>query len=281
MPTEGRSFFTESNGIRLHYLTYGQEETPLLLIHGLTANARTFEGLVAAGLSRNYGVIVPDLRGRGLSDSPESGYSLAEHARDIVGLLDALKIEKIRIGGHSFGALLTLYLAYHYPERVEKIILIDGAARMHPNVKEMLGPALSRLGRLFPSFDAYLEEVKRAPQMAFWDETMRGYYQAEVKENEDGSIGTRSSVAQITESAYKVLEEPWEAYLRAIRIPALLLNATGIYTFGAPLLPKAQALETVSLLHDCRYVEVEGNHHTMLYGNGARQIVEAVKGFLN
>lgn len=273
------SQFITTNGIRLHYLDFYGDGPTVVLMHGLTANAHAFDGLIAAGLQQEFRVISVDLRGRGMSDQPET-YTLAEHARDIAGLLDFLGIQEALTGGHSFGALLTLYMAAHYPDRVKKMILMDAAAKMHPNTREMLGPAMSRLGMKFASFDEYLQKAKAAPYNTFWDDSMLTYYQADVQRLPEGSITTRSQPAHIGAAAVSVLSEPWTDYMSSIDKPAILINATGVYTMDAPLLPKELALETVHMMKNCTYVGVEGNHQTMLYGEGAKGIVAAISNFL-
>ncbi len=272
------SQYITTNGIRLHYLDFYGDGPTLVLMHGLTANAHAFDGLIAAGLDKEFRVISVDLRGRGMSDQPES-YTIPDHAKDIIGLLDFLGIQEALIGGHSFGGLLTFYLAYHYPDRVKKMILLDAAAKMHPNTREMLTPALSRLGMTFSSFDEYLQKVKTAPYNTFWEDSMLSYYEADVETLPDGSVTPRSKIAHIGAAAVSVLSEPWPDYISSIEQPAILINATGIYTLDAPLLPKELALETVGMMQNCTYVGVEGNHQTMLYGAGAKQIVSALNDF--
>jgi pimeloyl-ACP methyl ester carboxylesterase len=274
------SKFVETNGIRIHYLEYEGGEPAIVLMHGLTANAQAFDGLIRAGLSPKYHVISVDLRGRGLSDKPDIGYGMAEHAADILGLLDTLGIQKAVIGGHSFGALLTFYLASHFPDRIEKMLLLDAAAQMHPNTQAMLGSAMSRIGQNFPSFEAYLNLVKQAPYLDYWEDTMLSYYRADVIENEDGTVTQRSNPAHIVEAVTKVLAEPWLEYMQNVTQPAILLNATGIYNLNAPLLPKENALATVAMMKNCTYQEVWGNHQTMLYGQGAKEITDAIIKFL-
>lgn len=276
------SKYINTNHIRLHYLDNEVDGPLLVLLHGLTANAHAFDGLMAAGLGKEYRILSIDLRGRGLSDQPESGYTMKEHAADIIGLLDGLPIESAIIAGHSFGAFLGLYLAVYFPDRVQKLILMDAAARMHPDTKEMLGPALSRLEQTFASFDAYLNKVKQAPYLTNWDENMRSYYWADIKNNPDGTVTIRSKLANMMEAVMKgSLGEPWAELIKLLQKPAMLINAPGVYTMGAALLPKELALETVNMMKDCRYVEVTGNHQTMLYGEGAVQIVTAVKTFIS
>lgn len=273
------SHFIRSNGIRLHYLDYEGGEPTLILMHGLTANAYAFEGLIAAGLSPAFRVISIDLRGRGLSDQPQA-YGLADHAADIVGLLDALQVEKAVIGGHSFGALLTLQLAKQIPERCEKLILLDGAARMHENTKEMLGPALARLGQVYPSYEHYLQKVKSAPYLDTWEDSMLAFYKADIALAPDGTVKCIPQPEYMAQAVNGVLGAPVMEYIRSVEQPALLINGSGIYTMGAPLLPKEYAMETASLMQNCQYAEVPGNHQTMLYGEGARATVNAIKEFL-
>jgi pimeloyl-ACP methyl ester carboxylesterase len=275
-----QSHIIQTNGIWLHYLEHEGDSPTIILMHGLTANAHAFDGLIAAGLSPAFHVLSIDLRGRGESSQPEEDYTMATHAKDIIGLLDGLKIDSTIIGGHSFGALLTLFLAANYPERVEKLILMDAAPKMHPKTKEMLVPALSRLGQQFTSFDAYIEKVKSAPYLQFWDEEMRSYYKADVSETADGTVTPIAQLAHMVQAVNGGLDEPWLEYICNIDKPSLLINGPDVYTMDAALLPEENARETVGMMKNCRYAKVPGNHQTMLYGDGAKEIVVAIKTFL-
>lgn len=271
-----------TNNIRLHYLEFEGEQPTIIFMHGLTANAHAFDGLVAAGLSPAFHIVSVDLRGRGESSQPEAGYTMADHAKDILGLLDYLQLEKAILAGHSFGGFLALYLAKFYPQRVDQLILMDAAANMHPKTKEMLGPALGRLGMRFPSFEAYLEKVKAAPYLSAWDDQMESYYRADVKNNPDGTVSCIPEPAHMMEAVMKgSLGEPWLDYLQSVEHKAILVNAPGVYTMNAALLPEENAMQTVELMKNCIYAKVPGNHQTMLYGEGAREIVSVIKHFLN
>jgi pimeloyl-ACP methyl ester carboxylesterase len=251
-----------------------------VLIHGLTANAHAFDGLIAHGLTKNFHLISPDLRGRGLSSKPAFRYTLEDHAKDILGLLDHLNIGKALLGGHSYGGLLSVYLAANYPERVEKLIILDAAAEMNPNAPAMLGPTLSRLDKTFPSFASYLEEMKASPQNTFWDKNMETYYRADAHIREDGTVNPYPNLVNIIEVATGVAQQPWIQTFEQVKQPALLVNGLDDYTMDAPLLPDFKAKETVALMQDCKYVAVDGNHHTMLYGDNATHVVQAIENFL-
>lgn len=276
-----KSNFVKTNHIKLHYLDSGGNLPPLLLTHGLTANAHAFDGLVKAGLTDFCRFISVDLRGRGLSDQPQEGYTMKEHADDILGLMDSLGIEKCNLGGHSFGALLSIYMAVHHPERIEKLIILDAAAKLHEKTKEMLGPALGRLGQVYESEEYYINKVKTAPYLSFWDDEMTSYYQADIRTLEDGTVTPIPTPENMTAAILQgSFGEPWLEYIPVIEHAAILINGADNYALDAPLLPKEYALETVNAMQNCRYVQVPGNHQTMLYGAGAVAMVKALREFI-
>lgn len=131
--------FIETNNIKLHYLDFPHEGETLILLHGLTANAHSFDGFINSGLNQAVRVISVDLRGRGLSNKPDTGYSLEDHAQDILGLMDSLELEKVVFAGHSYGGRLGIYMSVHYPERVKKLVLLD-TGFFHPKVVELITP---------------------------------------------------------------------------------------------------------------------------------------------
>lgn len=277
------SHFIRTNHITLHAIERGTGDKSLILMHGLSANAHCFDGYFRAGLAEQLRVVTVDLRGRGLSDKPADNYSMAEHARDIIGLMDALGIDKAVMGGHSFGALLSIYLAHHYPYRVSKLVLIDAAARLHPNVREMVAPSMFRLGKVWPSFKEFITEIKNAPYLTGrWTDDMLPFYRADVYEQPDGSVTTYSQLAHISEAVTKALSEPWLDMIGSVRQSAVLIHADDPYgpIDGDPILPAEYALETVQMMPDCCYVHVPGNHLTMLFGAGALATVQAIRDFL-
>jgi pimeloyl-ACP methyl ester carboxylesterase len=275
--------FAQVNGIQLHYLDHGGGGPTLVLLPGLTANAHAFDGLILAGLGSRFRVLALDLRGRGLSDKPVTGYSMPEHAADVIALLDELGVGRAVMCGHSFGGLLTLYLAARHPERVNKLVIIDSSAMLiNPRTRELIKPSLDRLGKSVPSWGLYLEAMKRAPFFTdWWDPAIESYFRADVEMGEDGAVRPRSRPDNIAEAIDGAGKEDWPAHLAAIRQPAILLHAPGAYgPAGAPpIVTLEQARATAGALTDCRYVEVPGNHITMLYGEGARRIVESVTEF--
>lgn len=264
------------NQINIHYLDFKNEHPPLLLLHGLTANAFAFNGLIQAGLADHFRVISIDFRGRGLSSKVAFHYSIREHAADVMGLLDHLGIDKIHVCGHSFGGLMASYLAYHFPDRFERIVILDAAPQMNPKAAEMLGPALSRIDTRFASFETYLETIRQAPYLHFWDTAMEAYYRADVATAADGSVEPISNLSDIIQIATHVSKEPWDTYFTSITHEVLLVVALDEYTMEMPLLPDQKAREIVSRMHHATLHEMHGNHQTMLFGDHARELVEMI-----
>ncbi|MBC8363586.1 MAG: alpha/beta hydrolase [Actinobacteria bacterium] len=274
--------YVDTNGIRLNVVEQGKGRC-LVLMPGLTANARFFDSLVAAGLADDRRVVAVDLRGRGLSDKPASGYSMADHALDVLGLLDALGLERADIGGHSFGGLLTYYLAANHADRVERCVVLDAPATVDPGILEQIRPALERLGATVPSFEEYLEMVRAMPYYeGWWDPRIEDYFRADVEELPGGSVRTRSRSDNIAEAVEGTLEVDWPDTVRRIRQPTLLVRATG--SFGPPgsppILSEAAASETLGLLAGGRLVELAGNHMTAFFGESAGVGAAAIRAFL-
>src|SRR5579884_3987242 len=126
--TEWYSGDVVANGIRIHYYRTGGEKPPLVLNHGATDNGLCWTRLARA-LEADYDVIMPDARGHGLSDAPETGYSSKERAADLADLIEALHLDKPAVGGHSMGAQTTFRLAADYPDLLRCAILEDPGFR--------------------------------------------------------------------------------------------------------------------------------------------------------
>jgi pimeloyl-ACP methyl ester carboxylesterase len=271
------------NGIHLHYLDHPGGDPPILLMPGLTHNAYSFAGLIEAGLSPRFRVLALTLRGRGLSDKPAEGYSMADHAADVLGLLDELEFDQAVLGGHSFGGVLAYYMAARHPERVSKVVAIDAAGSFHPDMRELIKPSVDRLGRVLPSWEIYLEAMKQMPFLdGWWHPAVEKFCRADVEIREDGSVKPRASANAIIEAVDQAVGEDWAQHLASIRQPVLLLNAPGPYgpPGTPPIFSKEQAMETVNAVADGRYVEIPGNHATMVYGESAIRVVEAIAAFL-
>jgi pimeloyl-ACP methyl ester carboxylesterase len=134
----------------------------VLAVHGITSNALCWQ-FVADELGGVVRLVAPDLRGRGFSRAVPGPYGLAAHVRDLIEVLDALRCRRAIALGHSMGAYAAALLAAGHPDRIKRLVLVDGGVGFPPppgsNIDAMLavilGPALARLGMRFPSREAY------------------------------------------------------------------------------------------------------------------------------
>jgi epoxide hydrolase 4 len=122
------SIYFETNGIRLHTIRAGPEGGRLvILLHGFPEFWRSWirqiEPLAAAG----YYVLAPDQRGYNLSDKPQdpAAYNLDELSKDIEGLIRAAGRQKAVVVGHDWGGVVAWWLGIHYPEMLERLVILN------------------------------------------------------------------------------------------------------------------------------------------------------------
>lgn len=129
----GQNVFYEANGLKLHYLDFGNAGAPTLVcIHGLSGNAHNFDAL-APHLAGRYHVISVDVRGRGDSAwGPASEYAPPFYVKDLDALLNTLGVSRVTLVGTSMGGIISMIFAGGYPERVEKLVLNDIGPEIDP-----------------------------------------------------------------------------------------------------------------------------------------------------
>ena len=122
-PPSFKSLTIATNGTSL-YVRVGGHGPAVMMLHGF-GDTGDMWAPVAARLVKDHTVVVPDLRGMGLSAHPDTGYTKANEARDIAGVMDALKIDKADLVTHDIGNMVAYALAAQYPARVTKWVVID------------------------------------------------------------------------------------------------------------------------------------------------------------
>lgn len=178
-------YWTSSDGLTLHYRNYpgpeGTAKLPVLCMHGLTRNARDF-GPLAEALAATRRVIVPEMRGRGMSDyAPDSDtYSPITYVADVEKLLAEQGIDRFAVVGTSMGGLMTMLMAAGKPGRMSAVVMNDigpevqtaglsrisgyvGQGRSYPTWVHAARGLAEAHGAAFPKFDLdqWLEMAKR------------------------------------------------------------------------------------------------------------------------
>lgn len=159
------------NGLRLHYLDWGNEgKQAMLLLHGFTTLAHAWDFFAPAFRDR-YHIVALDQRGHGDSQwAKDAAYTAEDHLVDISGFVDALKLNDIVLVGHSMGGRNAVMYAACFPEKVARLILIDSRPDNDPVASEALGQLLTAIPDEISSIEELAPELARlypylSPQM--------------------------------------------------------------------------------------------------------------------
>lgn len=247
-------------------------ERTFLLVHGITANLQWWKTLAQKLLAASPApmrIIAPDLRGRGNSAKPEEPYSVSVNAADLLGLLNVLNIQApINYVGHSLGAHIGTIFASSYPERVRRLVLIDGGAVLPRDVGQSIAPALRRLGQVYPSFADYTAPLKASGVIPGWDSEVDRIYQYDCQPTEGGVV-SKVSKAGIDQELVHIgtFYKTVESFYPKIKAPTLIVRAPEPVAEGLNpfLLPESLAVMTTTIAGGAKVVEVPGtNHYTVL-----------------
>lgn len=258
--------------IGLHHVQWGEDGPPIICVHGLTANAFSFQAL-ADDLARDHRVFAYDLRGRGDSEKPAHGYSVPLHAADLAAFIDALGIERPALVGWSLGAFISLYFAAHYPDRLSKLVMIDAGAPLPWQTSEQqpawLTASLNRLGTPVPSYEEYTQRLKAAPFLGpYWNQYIELYFQHDVHHQSDGSVVSKGYREGILEEGARTAEAPPEEQWAHVHVPTLLLRAgQGLFSDHDQLMTEEAAAAVQQAIPGSHLVNFPTlNHYTILFG---------------
>src|SRR5215208_2588238 len=118
--------------VAVHHEVAGPDDAPALVLSNALGSALAVWDLQAAALAAEFRVIRYDLRGHGRSSVPDGPYALDDLGADVIALLDRLEIERAHLAGISLGGMVSLWLAIHAPDRVDRLMPCCTSARLGP-----------------------------------------------------------------------------------------------------------------------------------------------------
>jgi len=261
----------------------------VLAVHGITGNH-----IAWAPVQRHLGdeltFIASDLRGRGRSNEITGPFGMAAHSDDQRAVLDHLGIERAIIVGHSMGAYVVARFAADHPERVQRLLLVDGGlSRPIPDdvdvqavLEGTLGPALARLSQTFASRDEYHAFWRAHPAFGNGDVNSDDL----VAYADHDLIGDPPSMrSSVQEDAVRADgEDMFTAGEPAnhLTVDTVLLRAPrGLLDEPTPLIPADLALDWASARPRQRtLLDVDDvNHYTIVMGQGAATVAGAISGY--
>lgn len=265
------------NGINLHYLDWGNEGNPkMLLLHGLRGHSHSWDD-VSAEFCQDYHILALDQRGRGDSDwAPGGDYSSESFVSDLEGFCQAVGFDKFTLIGHSMGGRNSMAFAGNNAEKIENLVIIDIGPDVDPRGNGRITQELIDVPEEFDSFeDVYAYQSK---QNRFCSEpVLRRRLTYATKELPNGKFGWRYDL-QIREQRRNNTgsKQPnlW-LNLPGIKCPVLVVRGSETDTLGLETAEKM-----VEVLPNGKLVHVEKAAH-MVFEDNPGGFIQALHVFLD
>lgn len=282
--SEPESRFYKSQGLRLHYVDWGNADAPLLLlVHGGRDHCRSWD-LIARALQPHFHVIAPDLRGHGDSDWARGGsYALPEYVYDLSRLVRSAGADKVTIVGHSMGGMVSLIYGGTFPEQLSSLVVLDGVvvlpsekvAPTHERVAKWVGQ-LDKLEDREPRRYRTIDEAAaqmRVHNTRLPDDLARHLATHGVKRNADGTYSWKFDQYQRARGPHRLAPGEYVSLWSRIACPTLLLNAEESFLESS----KTAGLE--SYFPQARSETISGAGH-WLHHDKPDEVLRTIRAFL-
>lgn len=204
------------SGSRLHYRFEGEEGAPVLVLSNSLGTDLSLWDAQVPGFTRHFRLLRYDTRGHGASSAPPGPYTLAELVRDLLDLLDHLDLNRVHFCGLSLGGMIGMWLAIHAPERLERLVLCNTAARIGP-------PEL---------WDRRIEAVQAGGMAAIADAVISRWFTPAFLEQQSGAVdAVRTVLLQTSPGGYiaccaAIRDLDLREAITQIRVPTLVIAGT-------------------------------------------------------
>jgi len=234
MPIQPTNGFVTANGLQLHYRRWSPTNIPttfpsIVLLHGLASTSHIWNFVAPQLAELGYVVTALDQRGHGESEKPDNGYDFATIIADDHAAMQALKIERPLLVGHSWGAMVALQYTASYPDLVTTLVLVDGAANqlsLHPNWsreqarKDLAPPRFAGTPR-----EKFLSSIRRGPLGQQWTPELEETMLHIVQLREDDTVAPRLTFENHLQIIDAMWDQPTFDLYRRITCPATLIVA--------------------------------------------------------
>lgn len=270
--------------LAVHELAAAAADAPVVLaVHGITGTSHAWV-TVARALAGHARLLAVDLRGRGQSRELPGPFGLRAHGEDLLAVLDQLELERVVLAGHSLGAFIVARFGVEHPDRIERVVLVDGGlpvpgsedAEPQAFLEAFLGPTLARLAMRFESAAEYHAWWRAHPAIAGTDVGEHDLASFADYDLVPAPDGLRSSVTEesVRGDAEDLFAEP--AWAEELTVQTTLLCAPlGLRGEPSPMQPLELAQAWAAGSPGRRRAElVPGvNHYTITLGSSGAQTV--------
>ncbi|MDA1075375.1 MAG: alpha/beta hydrolase [Proteobacteria bacterium] len=277
------SYFSER--LRLHYLDWGNTDQPaMLLLHGVQDHCHTWDWF-APRFADRYHLVAPDLRGHGDSEwCKGAGYHTLDYVYDTAQLVNQAKLQPLTLVAHSMGGTIAALFAGVFPERVERLVLLEGVG-LHPGWADGLGAAqrirnwiegthtlAGRLPRRYDNLQNAFERMQKAnPHLS--PEQARHLTAHGSNQNEDGTYSWKFDNYTHAHPPYGMPEDQITACWERVACPVLIINARDGYGH------RIGQNGTDAYFKDVRMVNVDAAGH-WVHHDQLEKVVDEVDAFL-
>ncbi|GBF42374.1 hydrolase [Leptospira ellinghausenii] len=292
------------NHSSIHVGVWPGRKKTIICLHGLSGNLHSMESFANLLSKAGHKVISYDLKGRGHSGKPNTGYGFMNHIEDLHQLVQHYKLKDFIFLGHSFGCMIALRYALLFPEKISGMILMDGGGlltvKKRIQILKVLKQSFDRLDVVYRSQNEYFQLVKNSPLVPNWTQKIEDYFGKELHPIQNGYVCHMPKYVMVEELKemggaidlknvmLQFLSHPIEMGKRMIRnkrldfesilTPTLILRATKMNLFpNDDLLPKDSFDEMIRRIPNAKGIEIESNHYGILFD----EIKERDKTILN
>jgi 3-oxoadipate enol-lactonase len=205
--------FFVANGVRLAYTVDGPEDAPtIVMINSLGTDLRMWNPQVAL-LGERMRIVRYDCRGHGASEVPDGPYSIEQFGQDLLVLFDTLSIQRAHICGLSLGGVIALWLAINHPERVQRAIFANTAARIGTD----------------ETWKARIDAVRKGGMAAIKDTVLARFLSADFREHypetahQIGEMIAATNPAGYVGACIALRDSDLSEQVSTIRVPSLIL----------------------------------------------------------
>lgn len=235
-------------------LEWPGEGVPVLLLHGLSGVAEVWEPTVQE-LSANRHIVAIDQRGHGDSHPTSGGYAIGVFVADTLAVIDALRLERPHLVGHSMGARVAIAFAAKHPARIRSVAIVDiGPEQWKENWESTL-EAFAKMPQRFESEAAALDYASRGREMS---DSARRIFLARLKPAPDGGLAWRADLDALNATVRLHRSRNYWREWSAIAVPTLMIRGGDSRELRPNIYAKMR-----TMFSSATYKELEGVGHNI------------------